>query len=384
MTKARIKKKDLKLIFDNLKDSYRIIGPKNLNDVVTLTDIDFNDIPSGYTDTQGPGAYRLNPPIPPSEGGGKRGFEIEGNGGSTVFSFSSGPDSFKRFLNPPFREILTFKKSTKGISAHPSLREEKPLAFIGMRACDMAGLRLLDKVFLEGPVMDTQYNQQRKSMIIIAVNCIHPNDNCFCASMGTGPEIKDGFDIAITELNDFLLLEIVTSKGKGLMQGLSMEEAGNMDTKEKNSKIEDCRKRIKKSIRASELPWLIYRNLEHPRWTDTADRCLACGSCTQVCPTCFCNSTFDCLQLSGITKKSSEISGSRIRTWDSCFSKNFARVHGGNFRASRKSRYRHWMAHKLAYWMDEFGSPGCVGCGRCITWCPVGIDITEEMEALRK
>lgn len=384
MTRAKIKKEHLRLIFDNLKDSHRIIGPKIENDVIILTEIDSPDIPAGYSDSHRPGVYRLNPPTPHLKKGGKEGFEKEGNAGGIVFSFSIGPDSFKRFLSPPVRETFTFKKTMRGITINPSMKEERPLAFIGMRGCDISGLKLLDKVFLEGPVRDLSYDSLRKNSLIIGVNCLSPNDNCFCVSMGTGPDIKDGCDITITELDDSFLLEIGTSRGKSILDGLPIDEVSERDINEKTLKIEDCRKRIKKSIKAGELPWLIYRNLEHPRWADAANRCLACGNCTQVCPTCFCNSTFDCLQLPGITKKSSEISGSRIRTCDSCFSKNFARVHGGNFRTSRKARYRHWMSHKLAYWIDEFGSPGCVGCGRCITWCPVGIDITEELEALRK
>lgn len=366
MIKAKIKKDDLKIIFDILKDSHKIIGPKIANDVVTLSEIDFNDIPSGYIDSQNPGSYRLN------RGGPNR-----------IFSFSIGPESFKRFLHPPEKDIFAFKESKSGITiSHPS-NEEKPAAFIGMRACDISGLKLLDKVFLEGPVRDAAYDSVRRNSIVIGINCIHPHNNCFCASMGAGPELKDSFDMALTELDDSFLIETCTPKGNAILKGLTTEEARTKDLNEKAQKMEECKKTMKKSVKASDLPWLIYRNLEHPEWNDVASRCLACGNCTQVCPTCFCNSTFDCLQISGFNKKSSAVSGIRVRTWDSCFSKNFARVHGGNFRASRKARYRQWLSHKMAYWIDQFGSPGCVGCGRCITWCPVGIDITEELEALR-
>lgn len=372
MTKAKIKKEHLKLLFDSLKISHRIIGPKVEGNVIVLAEIaNFHDIPAGYKEQQGRGTYRLgNPPSPPF------------NKGGITFSFSVGPDSFKRFVSPPVRENFAFKKSKKGISVNTSENEKTPMAFIGMRACDMAALRLLDKVFLEGPIKDAGYDSLRRNSLIVGVNCLSPGDNCFCSSMDAGPEMKEDFDIAITELDDSFLLEIGTVRGREILNALPLDEVNDKDLSEKVSKIENCKKMIKKSIKVSELPWLIYRNLEHPRWTDVAGRCLACGNCTQVCPTCFCNSSYDHLTLSGISKKLPELSGARIRTWDSCFSINFARVHGGNFRPSRRARYRQWMSHKLSYWIDQFGLPGCVGCGRCITWCPVGIDITQELEAL--
>ncbi|GAB4422514.1 MAG: 4Fe-4S dicluster domain-containing protein [Thermodesulfovibrionales bacterium] len=368
MVSAKLRKDKLNLLFERLKDSYRVIGPEVKGDVIILSEIDLHDIPAGYTDRHGPGTYRLSPQSPQG----------------VIFSFSIGPDSFKRFLHPSVKEIFGLRRSKKGMAIAPLSEQKGPMAFIGMRACDISGLRLLDRVFLEGPVKDHGYEILRRDSMIIAVNCLQPNDNCFCNSMGTGPEVKDGFDIAITELDDFLLLEIGTAKGEELIVGLPSDKADEQDMAEKKAKIEDCKKMMKKSLRVNELPWLIYRNLEHPRWTDVARRCLACGNCTQVCPTCFCSSTYESVQLSGLSKRPAEVSGSRIRTWDSCFSKNFSRVHGGNFRPSRRARYRQWMAHKLAYSIDQFGSPGCVGCGRCITWCPVGIDITEELEALRK
>jgi ferredoxin len=332
-----------------------------------MGEIEFHDIPAGCRDKQGPGSYRL---LPGSD--------------SSIFSFSNGPDSFKRFLHPPAQEIFTFKKSKGETLISPSFKEEMPIAFVGMRACDISALKLYDMIFLEGTVIGTGYKSLRKDLIIIAVNCAHPGDNCFCYSIGAGPEAKNGFDIVITELDDSLLIETGTACGTNLLKELPFEEASEEDMNKKLSIISDCIKRIKKSIRFNELPMLIYKNLEHPEWAEIARRDLQCGNCTQVCPTCFCNSSYDYIRLPDIKKKPPEISGTRIRIWDSCFSKNFARVHGGNFRPSRKARYRHWMSHKLAYMFDQFGMIGCVGCGRCITWCPVGIDITEELEALKK
>ena len=121
---------------------------------------------------------------------------------------------------------------------------------------------------------------------------------------------------------------------------------------------------------------LLYRNYEHPRWDEVAERCLTCGNCTMVCPTCFCTTVEDVTDLAGEHVE-------RHQRWDSCFTVDYSYIHGGAVRASTRSRYRQWMTHKLATWFDQFGSSGCVGCGRCITWCPVGIDITEEARAIR-
>ena len=122
---------------------------------------------------------------------------------------------------------------------------------------------------------------------------------------------------------------------------------------------------------------LFYRNLEHPRWNNVAERCLTCANCTMVCPTCFCTTIEDVTDLTGEHAE-------RWRKLDSCFTMDFSYIHGGSVRASTKSRYRHWITHKLATWIDQFGTSGCVGFGRCITWCPVAIDITEEVHAIRK
>lgn len=341
--KTKIKKDNLKHIFENLKDSHRIIGHKIEGNVVTLGEIDL--------------PYILED-----------------------FKYHLASDSFKRFLNPPLQKIFSFKRSKSGITINYLLDEKKPIAFWGMRACDVFALRLLDKVFLEGTVRSLEYDLLRRNAVIIAANCLYPSDNCFCTSMGTGPEAKDGFDIAITELEESFLLEVETPAGEKILDRSILEEVSDRDIDEKSLKIDSCKRRIRKSVNVDDLPWVIYRNLEHPRWADTAKRCFSCGNCTQVCPTCFCNLSFDRLELSTISE---EPSGTRVKIWDSCFSKDFARVHRGNFRLSRKARYRHWMSHKFAYWIEQFGMLGCVGCGRCIRWCPAGIDITEELEALR-
>jgi sulfhydrogenase subunit beta (sulfur reductase) len=364
---AKIRKEHIETVIAILEERHRIIGPKVVNDTVVLSEISFGDIPAGYRDRQSAGSYRLEEQR--SEG---------------VFTFSPGPDSFKKFLHPSLEKLFAFRKTAKSVVIASEAKEEKPMAFIGMRACDLAALELLDKVFLEGPVRERGYERRRKDIFIVAVNCLHPGENCFCDSMGTGPEAKDGFDLVITELPGSFLIETGSAEGEKVLEKLPHVDSQDIDLNEKRVGISRCREMIKKSMKTSDLPGIIYRNLEHPRWAEIAAKDLECGNCTMVCPTCFCNSSYDTLSASAITGNFREFSGQRKRTWDSCFSKNFARVHGGNFRHSRRARYRHWMTHKLAYWIDQFGRPGCVGCGRCITWCPVGIDITDELEELRR
>ncbi len=367
MTKAKIKKEDLKALFESLAESYRMIGPKVANGAVVMSEISFDDIPAGYRDRQGPGSYRLE----------------KGNT-NEIFSFSPGPDSPKKFLHPSSQEVFSFRKTVKGVGIELHTVKDDPTAFIGIRACDLAAIALYDKIFLEGPVREYGYEGRRKGIFIVAVNCLYPGENCFCQSMGTGPEVKEGFDLAITELPASLIIEAGSAEGEKVLGKLPHQEIGDIDLNEEKAVISRCREMINKSMMTGDLPGIIYRNMEHRRWAEIADRDLECGNCTTVCPTCFCNSSFDILSAKTISSNLREFSGLRRRTWDSCFSKNFARVHGGNFRPSRRARYRHWMTHKLAYWIDQFGRPGCVGCGRCITWCPVGIDITHELEELRR
>ena len=126
-----------------------------------------------------------------------------------------------------------------------------------------------------------------------------------------------------------------------------------------------------------DIKGLLYRNYDHPRWDEVAERCLTCGNCTMVCPTCFCTTVEDVTDLDGDHVE-------RHQQWDSCFTVDYSHIHGGAVRGSSRSRYRQWMTHKLATWWDQFDSSGCVGCGRCITWCPVGIDLTEEARAIRE
>lgn len=360
-----IEKDELAKLFDSLSSKYTIIGPRINNDVIVLDEITYKDIPAGFIDTHGKGYYHLK------------------KGSRYIFFFGNGPDSLKRFLHKPNRIIHDFQKTKRGTTITSHDKEIPPLTFFGVRACDIRAVDILRKVFYEHDDSGHEFRKTITNSLIIAINCIQPGENCFCTSVNVGPEIKGNCDIAITELRDGMLLDIYTDKGRVIIDSLNRRVAENRDLDEKREVIKRCRSYISKTMKVDDLPGFLYQNLDFRNWQDVSERCLACGNCTQVCPTCFCNSTFDYVDLSGI-RSINDFTGQRVRVWDSCFSKNFARVHGGNFRPSRWARYRHWLNHKLGYWLEQFGVIGCVGCGRCITWCPVGIDITEELQRLRR
>uniref|UniRef100_UPI003562E767 4Fe-4S dicluster domain-containing protein n=1 Tax=Paraconexibacter sp. TaxID=2949640 RepID=UPI003562E767 len=228
---------------------------------------------------------------------------------------------------------------------------------------------------------DTDYAARRRSLFVLAVNCGQAGGTCFCVSMRTGPKATEGFDLALTELCDGehhrFVVEVGSAEGAAVMAEVPHDTAGDTDLAAAAAAVERAAGQMGRTMDADAVPALLAANLEHPRWEEVADRCLACGNCTAVCPTCFCTTVEDVTDLSGHDAE-------RTRTWDSCFNLDFSYVHGGTVRSSGTSRYRQWMTHKLSTWVDQFGSSGCVGCGRCITWCPVAIDITEEVAAIHE
>jgi ferredoxin len=197
--------------------------------------------------------------------------------------------------------------------------------------------------------------------------------------MGTGPAAEGGYDLALTELLDGehrFLVRIGSERGAEVMQDVPHTEASAGDNESADVLVETARLSMGRELETGRLREDVLANLEHPRWDEVADRCLSCGNCTLVCPTCFCVGVEDTADLTGEVVE-------RERVWNSCFSLDHSYVHGGSVRQSGRSRYRQWLTHKLVTWHDQFGTSGCVGCGRCIAWCPVGIDITEEAAAIR-
>jgi ferredoxin len=343
---------------------YDVFGPTLADDAIMLGEIRHTeDLPVGKTEYQDGGRYRL-----------------VDRDDEAIFGFANGPHSWKQFLHPPSETIWSVRKDDNGLQFAPPEPDTRKRAFVGVRACDLAAIAIHDRVFDVGTFADSNYRQRRARVLIVAVNCSEPGGTCFCVSTETGPSARTGFDLALTELIDAtrheFLIEIGSTEGAGLISTLSVRLADQTDIELADALLSTARTKMGRSLDIDGLKDILQDTPEHPRWKDVADRCLSCANCTMVCPTCFCTNVSEHPSLDGETVE-------QRRNWDSCFSLEFSFIHGGNVRSSVQSRYRQWMTHKLAYWYDQFGSSGCVGCGRCITWCPVGIDITEEAAAIR-
>ena len=252
------------------------------------------------------------------------------------------------------------------------------MAFLGVRACELAAIAVQDRVMLDGPFADAHYAARRQAAFLVAVNCDRAVSTCFCPSMGTGPAVGAGHDICLTEIDEgaAFLAEAGSPRGAALLATLPHRAARDTEVAAARALSARAEAQITKRLDTDGLPELLKANAEHPQWDDVASRCLNCTNCTMVCPTCFCTGTEEVSSLDGTTAE-------RASHWASCFTLDFSYIHGGSVREAPKARYRQWMTHKLATWHDQFGESGCTGCGRCVTWCPVGIDITEEAVAIR-
>jgi len=290
-----------------------------------------------------------------------------------------GPNSWKKFLHPPKKRLWQAKKEKKGFTILENQVTPPQLAFIGMRSCELHAISIQDRVFINGNCEDPFYKTQRKNSFTLAVNCGQAGGTCFCVSMNTGPKATTGFDLSLTEVIEpsrhYFVIEIGTDAGRDIFRTIPSRVAGDLEIKASETILDKTAEQMGRTLNTNGIQEMLYQNYDHPRWEQVAARCLTCGNCTMVCPTCFCTTVEDVTDLTG------EIS-ERWQRWDSCFTMDFSYVHGGVVRSSGKSRYRQWMTHKLATWIEQFGVSGCVGCGRCITWCPVGIDITEEVQAI--
>jgi sulfhydrogenase subunit beta (sulfur reductase) len=347
-------------------DGYQLIGPTMRDGAIVYDTITgLGELPAGWTEVQEAGTYRLR----------RRDDEA-------LFGYAVGPQSWKRFFFVPRLRLWTAHREGTGFSVETETAAPPRLALIGARSCDLHAIAVQDRTFLEGPFADPDYAARRREVFVVAVNCGVAGGTCFCVSMQTGPRVERGFDLALTELGERdpgehrFVVEVGSERGAALLARLEHEPAAEEDLRAAGEVSERTARSMGRTLDTREIKELLYRNLEHPRWDEVAGRCLGCTNCTLVCPTCFCSTVEDVTDLGGTTAE-------RWRRWDSCFTQDHSYLHGGSVRASVRSRYRQWMTHKLASWIDQFGTSGCIGCGRCITWCPVGIDLTEETAAIR-
>ncbi len=340
---------------------YTVVGPTVDQDAIVYAEIDSTEqLPLGLRDHQEPGKYQLKP-----------------SGNDSYFEFNVGPHAWKQFLFPPQLTVETADRVGSTWQFETPSDPPPKLALLGVRACELAAIRVQDRVFLEGPYVDPHYLARRESALIIAVNCTVAASTCFCSSMDTGPRCDAGFDLALTEVDEGFVIEIGSDKGSKIAEQLSHRPATPESLESAAAARQRAVDQIEKRMDTTDIGDLLLHNLDHPHWDDVAKRCLSCTNCTMVCPTCFCASVSEVSDLDGGHVD-------RVRHWDSCFNLGFSYTAGGTVRGDIRSRYRQWLTHKLASWREQFDSSGCVGCGRCITWCPVGIDMTEEVAAIRR
>ena len=344
---------------------YQVVGPTVRDGAIIYDTLAGPEqLPVGWTDEQDGGKYRLT----------KR------NDGA-LFGYAVGPHSWKKFLFPPEERLFRARRTSDGFEVLEEEVAAPKLAFLGVRSCELHAIAIQDKVFVSGPFVDRSYQVRRENVFIIAVNCGQAGGTCFCVSMQTGPKATGGFDLALTEILEgdrhYFVVESGSDAGAELLAELSKQVPDESEVAAAEATVARAASQMGRTLETDGIKELLYRNLEHPRWNDVAQRCLSCANCTLVCPTCFCSNVEDTTDLTGEHAE-------RWRKWDSCFTAGFSHLAGGDVRGSVKSRYRQWLTHKLGTWIDQFGTSGCVGCGRCITWCPVAIDLTEEVRAIRE
>jgi sulfhydrogenase subunit beta (sulfur reductase) len=345
---------------------YTVVGPTVRDAAIVYEEIASSaDLPVGWTDEQDGGHYRLRR-----------------RDDDALFGYNVGPHSWKRYQLPAEVRLWRAKREADGSLTQIEEPPRAPprYAFLGARSCEISAMGILDRVLLQNAHPDPGDRARREDVFVVAVQCGEAGGTCFCVSMGTGPTADAGYDLALTEVLEdgrhYFVLDAGTERGAAVLGDLPSDPAATGEVGAAEAAHARAAADMGRELDTDGIKDLLYGNLEHPRWDEVADRCLTCGNCTMVCPTCFCTTVEDVTDLAGDHVE-------RRQSWDSCFTVDYSQMHGGAVRSSNKARYRQWMTHKLATWIDQFGSSGCVGCGRCITWCPVAIDLTEEARAIR-
>jgi ferredoxin len=341
-------------------EGFEVHGPVVVDHAIRYAPISsIDDVAIGIRDVQGPGTYALTE-----------------RSDDAMFGHTVGVSSLKDLFFPPRRQVWSSVWDGETYTFEPAPGPAAKLAVIGARACELAALGIHDRVLAEGDYVDADYVRRRADSFIVSVDCTEPGEVCFCASMGTGPAATVLFDLAVTEVSVDGAWEYVgrygSERGEAILERVTHRQPDQIEISLARSAVSSASDQMGRELSTTGLPEYLAANREHPHWAAIAERCLACGNCTQACPTCFCVSTVDTSSLDGTRAE-------RAVRWDSCFSLDYSYMGGRPLRSSIDARYRKWLTHKLSGWVEQFGTSGCVGCGRCITWCPVGIDFTAEI-----
>lgn len=345
------------------QQGYRVIGPQARDGAIVYDDLpSAKHLPWGLRDKQQPGGYHL-----------------ENIKSDRAFAFSVANQGIKPFLFKPSETVWRVERDQQGklqFIAHAA--DEAPIAFLGARSCDLRALAIQDKVFIDNDYQDKAYQKRRQSLFLIAINCGYSSANCFCLSAGGSPKVQEPADITMTEVDKGFVIDSVSADGKKIISSLQLDSAKPVQLKSADNEIKQAKSMQNKRIPKDNQPVLkdiLFANLDHPQWDDVAARCLSCGNCTNSCPTCFCHTQVEKPDLDGQASN-------HERQWDSCFNAGHSYFARQVLRNDTKSRYKQWLTHKVGSWFEQFGCSGCVGCGRCIAWCPTGIDLTAELSAI--
>jgi formate hydrogenlyase subunit 6/NADH:ubiquinone oxidoreductase subunit I len=350
----------LAAIIDRLRDrGYHVIAPVVRDQAIHYREIStMDELPRGIHDTQGPGTYAL-----------------EATDSPKYFGFNLGPDSWRAHLLPKKTQVFSGSRrgDTYEIESHQEPAMKK--AFFGIRACELQAIAIQDRIYIGDQFQQPVYQRHREDIALIAVNCTTAAETCFCPSFGINAEAKAGFDLVLTEIVDqerhYFVAEAATELGRELILGLG-EPLTALGLHGKTVAIAGALGKIHRQIDEKKAARDLRENKKHRNWDAVAERCLGCANCTLVCPTCFCTTVSDVTDLQGDHTE-------RWLQWDSCFNNDHSYIHDNRVHGSIKSRYRQWLTHKISSWYEQFGTSGCVGCGRCIAWCPAGIDLTDEV-----
>ncbi len=338
---------------------YDCIGPTVQDNNLVYREIhNIDQLPRGIEDHQSPGRYSLSQQDHPR-----------------YFAWANGAQAIKPFSFKPHETLWKCQRDSQGnLQFEAQIPDSKPLAIIGVRACDLAALQLQRDHFLHQQYSDPWFRRHTRHLFLVAVHCSHPSSNCFCHATGDGPVATQDCDIAMHELDDGFLITASSAKGETILNRLPLQITTASMQQQAQQQIQSAINKQQKSLPAN-IKNNLQQNLDHPHWKKIGERCLSCGNCTAVCPTCFCHQEHEQLTLD-------ENSSSHYREWSSCFTHSHGYLAGYQFRPATWQRYRQWLTHKFAGWHDQYKRSGCVGCGRCISWCPAGIDVTEELENL--